>query len=249
MLRASDPQAALMHNLLPRLALAAAGVLLCLAAAAETVAGSGRIVSETRPVGDFDAIAVHGALRLDVRQAGTPRLQVQGDDNLLPLLETQVERGSLVIRPKPGVNLRPKQPIVVSVDAVTLKALSAAGANRVTVAQFKTPALALDLSGSGDASLRGLATESLKVDLAGSGDVEAEGSATRLAVSIAGSGDLRATALKSQDVEVRIAGSGDARVAAARRLVVSIAGSGSVRYAGDPALRQSIAGSGRVRRD
>lgn len=239
-----------MKALLPRLAGMAAGTLLCLAAWAETVAGSGRVVSETRPIGDFNAIAVNGALRLDVRQAGAPSLRVQGDDNLLPLLETRVESGGrLVIRPKRGVELRPRQPIVVTVDAVTLKALSAAGNNQVNVSGLKTPALTLDLSGSGDAVLRDLVTDSLSIDLAGSGDVDADGSARRLTVSIAGSGGLRATGLKSEEAEVAIAGSGDARVAAARRLQVSIAGSGSVRYAGDPVVRESIVGSGRVRRD
>jgi hypothetical protein len=249
MLRASHPSSALMNALLLRLAGMAAGTLLCLAAWAETVAGSGRVASETRPVGEFNAIAVNGTLRLDVRQAGTPRLQVQGEDNLLPLLETKVEGGRLLIRPKRGVEFRPRQPIVVTVDAVTLKALSAAGNNQVNVSGLKTPALALDLSGSGGAVLRDLTTESLSIDLAGSGDVDVDGSARRLEVSIAGSGDLRATGLKSEDAKVAIAGSGDARVAAARRLQVSIAGSGNVRYAGDPVVRESIVGSGRVRRD
>ena len=250
MLRASHPTWRVrMNTLFSRLAVGAAGALLCLAAWAETVTGTGRAATEIRPVADFNAVAVGGALRLEVRQGTAPRLQVQGDDNLLPLLETRVERGRLEIRPKRGVDLRPKQPIVVTLDVVTLKSLSAAGANRVSVSGLKTPALALDLSGSSEATLRGLVADTLNVDLAGSGDVEAEGSATRFEVAIAGSGDVRATALKSQEVKVSIAGSGDARVAAARKLDASIAGSGSVGYVGEPAVRQSIVGSGRVRRE
>ena len=61
-----------------RLALAVA-VILALAlvpAEAASVTGSGRIVSEARPVGGFDAIALRGSIDLVLRQSGREAVEV-----------------------------------------------------------------------------------------------------------------------------------------------------------------------------
>ena len=214
--------------------------------------GSGRAASESRPVGEFDAIAVSGSMDLVVRQTGAKEsVEVTADDNLLPLLETVVESGSsgrtLMIRFKRGENIRSKAPIKVSVNAVRLAALASSGSGHLLVEALKTPALKLSISGSSDARLNELQADALDVRIAGSGDVSATGNARQLKVSIAGSGDVNLNALAADDVTVSIAGSGDAVVQANKSLGVSIAGSGDVQYSGTAtAVRSSVAGSGHV---
>ena len=231
-------------------------------AQAASVQGSGNSATELRTLDTFEAVALSGAMDLVVRQGAQQSVQVQADDNLLPLLETVVEPGrngsTLKVRWKRegvfsgwgsgsnGIQTRSK--VLITVVVPKLSALAVAGSGDVRLETFNTPSLQLSMSGSGDARLNDLTTEELGVRISGSGDVSGKGSATRVKISIAGSGDVRLIEMRADDVSVSIAGSGDAAVFAQKALSVSIAGSGDVTYAGDAQVKSSVAGSGRVRR-
>jgi hypothetical protein len=216
------------------------------------VTGSGTAARETRTVGDFQAIELRGDFDLVVRQSGRSAVEVQADDNLLSMVETEVVDGrhgrTLRIGWRRGESVRTRADTLVTVDVAQLRAVSAAGSGDVRIDALTTPLFSLALAGSGDAKLARLATDELSVSLAGSGDVSAAGRTKRLTLSIAGSGDVAAHDLVAEEVKVSVAGSGDARVHADRELSVSIAGSGDVVYSGAAALKSSIAGSGSVRK-
>lgn len=215
--------------------------------------GSGKSATEQRSVGEFEAIAVSGALRVEVRQAAKEAVSVTADDNLLPFIETVVEASgagrTLHVRPKRGESWRTKNEIKVVIDVVKLNAISNAGSGRLVVATLKTPALKLSIAGSADAQLRELDTDSLQLSIAGSGDVRAAGRAAKLRLSIAGSGDASLNDLASEDVTVSIAGSGDAQVTANKSLAATVAGSGDLRYRGTATeLKTTVMGSGTIRK-
>lgn len=228
--------------------LALAPALLPAAAQAATVQGSGNTATETRTVPEFGAVASKGSIDVVVRQGAQPSVQVQADDNLLPLLETVVEGGSstLQVRWKHGESVSTRSKVLVTVVTPRLSALAVAGSGDIRLEAFNTPALQLAVAGSGDARLDNLSTEALTVSIAGSGDVSGKGSAARTKISIAGSGDVGLMELRSDEVTVSIAGSGDAAVNAQKSLSVSIAGSGDVVYSGAAQVTRSIIGSGSV---
>jgi hypothetical protein len=214
-------------------------------------AGSGRSASETRALPEFQAITLTGSMDVLIRQ-GAQQVQVQADDNLLPLLETAVEatkQGStLVVRWKRGESIYAKSKVQLTISLPKLSAVVASGSGDIQLEPYTTPALLVSLSGAGDVKFNGLSTEDLSLRIAGSGDVSGKGSATKLTVNIAGSGDVKLADLRSDEVDVQIAGSGDASVNAQKTLNVRIAGSGDVSYVGNAALKSKVAGSGSVTR-
>lgn len=240
-------RAALVAPLLVCLALGQ--VLLPATVQAATTRGSGTSASESRSVGEFQAVTLHGSMDLVVRQ-GAQSVQVQADDNLLPLLETVVEPGSngstLVVRWKKGHSLNSRSKVLVTVSTPRLSALASSGSGDIKLETFSSAALKLAMSGSGDVRFDQLTTEDLDITISGSSDVVGSGRATRLRIGIAGSGDVRLADLQADEVNIRIAGSGDAAVNAQKSLAVSIMGSGDVRYSGNPSLKTSVAGSGSI---
>jgi hypothetical protein len=192
----------------------------------EQVKGSGKVISESRTVSDYDSIALSGSGKIEVDQNGTESLSITADDNLLQYLTADVKGHELVLKVKSGYNLSPSKPIVFKVGVKSLKGVSCAGDT--------------------NAVLRGIQSEDLKLEIAGSGDMSAEGTADRQEITIAGSGKYVGGGMKSKDTKINIAGSGDAVVAASDSLDVSIAGSGSIKYYGDPRIKQSIVGSGTI---
>jgi len=218
----------------------------------EIVTGSGRIVTQTRAVSGYQAVAVDGALNVVLRQIGREGVEVRADDNLQALIETKVVKGrnggTLEIGPKEGASFSNEKEIVVTVDLISLRSLTLGGSGDATGHGIKTELLDVVMGGAGDVRLPDLKAGSLKVSIAGSGTFEASGRGSRFEIEIAGSGDVNAERFDADDVTVGIAGSGNANVKANKTLKVSIAGSGDVTYSGDAKVARSIAGSGSVAR-
>ncbi|TDP62238.1 head GIN domain-containing protein [Roseateles toxinivorans] len=217
----------------------------------ETVRGSGNVVTQTRAITGFDAISTRGGIDVLVRQSGKESVEVQTDDNLQSVLETQVVSGAkgrtLEISFKKGYSVSNHSKTLVTVDVIQLRALSIAGSGDVRAESINSPQLNLAIAGAGDMRLGKLSCDEIKISVAGSGDVVASGKTQKLSISIAGSGDVKTEGLAADDVSVSIAGSGDAVVAAKQNLTVKVAGSGDVKYVGNPAnIKSSIMGSGSV---
>lgn len=240
------------------LGLALASGLITLAIAAPTAAsamtvGSGKPASEVRAHSDFEAIALSGSFKLEVRQAAKESVTVSGDDNLLAMVETRVEAGNngrtLVIRNKRGESYRTRGELKVTVEVVKLTAVASAGSGDLSIEGLKTPLLKLSVAGSSDATLRGLESEALTVSIAGSGNVKASGSVKKVRLSIAGSGDAALNELNADEVSVSVAGSGDAQVVANKSLTATVAGSGDIRYRGNATeLKTTVMGSGTIKK-
>lgn len=214
--------------------------------------GSGQVVSENRQVPAFEAITSQSSVNLQVRQGDVASLKISGDDNLLPLLETTVDKGrhgdTLTIRWKRGESVYTRSKIQVDVVVPKLSAISVAGSGNVRLSPFSTPSLQLSVAGSGDMKFEQLKAEQLSIAISGSGDIGGSGTVQRVKASVAGSGDVRLADLKADEVEVRIAGSGDAQVQAMKTLDVTIAGSGDVTYTGDAQVKSKVSGSGSVKK-
>lgn len=218
----------------------------------EQIKGDGRIARETRQISGFDGISLSGHFELKLKQGGTPRLELEGDGNLLPYVETKVVEGrkgkTLEISVKRGYNVYSKQPLRIEIDLASLRAVGIAGAGKAELDSFKSEALDLSVAGSGTVVAPRVETGKLSLNIAGSGDIVAGGKAAEASISIAGSGNVKAAELAADELKVSISGSGDAAVQAVRKLKVSIAGSGDVRYSGNPEVSTSIAGSGSVKK-
>ena len=194
---------------------------------AATLSGSGTTVTEDREARNFTGISIGIPARVEVVQGSAEGVRISADDNVLPVIESVVERGVLKLRLREGVQLR-KATIRVTVNARAVESIG--------------------ISGSADVRAAALTTQRLGLSISGSGDMLLDGKAEEVDVRISGAGDVKIGRLAAQRASVSISGSGDATVWAREKLSVRVAGSGDVRYYGDPALEKRISGAGSVRR-
>jgi len=189
------------------------------------IQGSGRIIRQVRPVGPFDRVELEDSTNLEVRLGSTRSLTIEADDNLLPLLTTEVRGDTLVLASHGSYRTRHNPRVWLTVPDLR----------------------EVRLLGSGDVKLLGVANAGLTLDIEGSGDVEAVGRTQMLNATIEGSGDFNLRGLYARNARVRIEGSGDATVAVSDFLDASVAGSGDIRYSGHPGqVSVHRGGSGRV---
>jgi hypothetical protein len=214
----------------------------------ERVQGNGKIVKQNRDVGRFSALATSVGGNVEIRMGATESVSVESDDNIVPLIETVVEGGTLRIRPvRKDMNLDTRNMKIV-VQVRTLDKISVAGSGSVDANQLRVENLAVNVGGSGSINLRDIQSESVTVALGGSGDLKASGNTERMQVSIGGSGRVQAEHLAARTAAVSIGGSGQATVWAAKSLNLSVAGSGDIAYYGDPSVSKSVVGSGTIKR-
>jgi hypothetical protein len=144
------------------------------------VRGSGKLATEQRQVGPFQAVHVKNSAKVVLRQAAREAVEVTADDNIVGLVETTVtERDglpTLEIGSRRGASYTTSNPVVVTVDLVTLKALTISGAGAAVADNLKAGELKVRIQGSGDVQLHRLTVDALALSLAGSGDVAASAS-------------------------------------------------------------------------
>jgi len=214
----------------------------------KSVSGSGTIRSEIRAVSGFTGISLSLDAPVEIQQGETEGVTIETDNNLLPLVETVVENGTLKIRPATRNTSFSTKKMNIIVRVKTIDRLAIAGAGEIRAVGLKTSALKTSIAGSGDVRIDSLDVGALTVKIAGSGDFAATGSAASMEARIAGSGNIKTENLDTKAVEVGIAGSGDATVWARNALSVDVTGSGDIKYYGDAVVKKSIVGSGSVKR-
>jgi hypothetical protein len=212
------------------------------------VVGSGKSATETRDVPSFKAVRLEGSGQV-LLTVGSPRsLSVSGDDNLLPLVLTEVDGSTLRLGFKPGTGVRTVTPLVFRVTVPSLSGLAIAGSGDIV---GRSPILAdritMEIGGSGNIRAE-LAASQVTALIQGSGSIEVSGRTESQDIQIHGSGAYRAQGLQSDAASVQVFGSGDTTLSVARELTVSINGSGDVSYRGSPRVSVKNSGSGKVRR-
>jgi hypothetical protein len=212
----------------------------------ERVEGSGNVVDDERSVPGFSRLDVNGPIRVRVKAADANRVVVRADDNIAPLIETDVRDRTLVIGLRPGSSFRTRSRIEVQVQAKAMQGVTLRGAGDIRVDRVDAQVFEATLQGSGDINVGELHAGAVAVSISGNGDLRAKGDAGTLGVVIDGNGDLHFADLVAKTVAVSIRGNGDARVHAVEELQVSISGSGDVRYRGAPKITKAISGSGAV---
>ena len=210
------------------------------------VIGSGNVTTETRSVGGFHGVDLRNTGNVIVTQGDTEGLTIEGEDNILPLIETTVADGTLRIGFKDREEIHLTRRLVFRLSVKTLDSVLITGSGDITAQALKAERFAVKVLGSGNIGVDHLESGVVTVAIDGSGSVKLAGKAASQTVSVNGSGDYDAAGLKTGAATLNVAGSGDCEVSASETLDVSISGSGDVSYYGKPALTKHVSGSGSI---
>ncbi|HEY0380502.1 MAG TPA: head GIN domain-containing protein [Pyrinomonadaceae bacterium] len=191
----------------------------------EGTSGSGKTKVEKRSISGFKAVDISGAYAVEIVAQKEAGVEVEGDDNLLPLVRTEVNNGVLeIFNEKPYSS---RDAIRVRVSAPQLDAVSTSGASDIVVSNVKSDDFNLSTSGASNIKVSGEA-RAFELELSGAGGVDAK--------------DLR-----SENVSVHSSGAAEATVYATEDLSVSASGAGTVNYYGDPKnVSQHVSGGASI---
>jgi hypothetical protein len=208
----------------------------------ETVKGSGEVIAEERQLSEFKTIKLKGVGRVVLTQGQPHTINIETDDNIMPLIETAVQNNQLIIS-QGNYNLRPTK-MDFNITVAHLKGIAISGAGDVIgKSRFVSDNFFAKISGSGDITLE-LEVEELETTISGSGSMNLAGQTDRHDASISGSGKINAFDMQTQNLSLKVSGSGNCKVNATETLHARISGSGDVIYKGHPRITSKISGSG-----
>ena len=191
------------------IAISLSGCVVVLNDSSDYVKGNGSHATETRPVASATGLRIENRHRVDmevdVRVGGAPSLVIEGDNNLVPLVHTELLGDTLRVWTEERISS--SKPIRVRYTAPRLDRLESTGSVRTEV--------------------QGLAGGPLTVSHTGSGHLELRGQVDRLDVRHTGSGQLYADGLDSKNAKVNMVGSGRVNIGSVRGDALSVASSGS----------------------
>jgi len=208
---------------------------------------------EERPVGSFKNIITGGPLTVKITMGNKESLRLEGDQEAIANLTTEVSAGILTIKPKTKWSDWSRKynraEVTVYITAKKINSLTMSGSGNIEVENtINSPELIAILSGSGGIT----ATANVKTftgTISGSGSIKLSGKADNSNLTLSGSGGFKGKDFTVNDLSAQISGSAGIYITANKTIEAVISGSGNIRYSGNATVKKTIIGSGSIRKD
>lgn len=188
---------------------------------------SGKYASEPRNDFGFREIKAGNAVILIISVQEEFGITVEGEENLLKDVKTEVQGETLVISTKGKIS----------------------PTNKVRLKILMPELLNLELWGASEASVTNSKSNSLKILTGGTSKIKIDGETKSLEATANGASSIDAETLKTENAQVKTAGTSEITVSASNELTAEAFGASTVYYVGEPKnIKQNIAGASEIRK-
>jgi len=207
-------------------------LLIVLAVSISLSASAGR---QDRSVKGFNKIEVSGAFNVILTQGTTEKLVIKADDDILPMIITEVKGGTLIIRLENNTIINNKGELIAELTFINLEGIDISGAVKLNGTNaMKFSKLVIEGSGATEISLDMSATQ-LDCDLSGASKITLKGNAPLFDADLSGASDMDAENFRTRNCTLDCSGASKASVFATEVLKVDGSGATHVSYTGNPA--------------
>jgi len=223
-------------------------VLITGSSSCKKINGKGDVVRQTRNITGFNGITLSMDAYTYIRQDTVYKVEILAQQNILDVIETPVEGGSLTIKIKNHTTLGKHDAITVYISLPAVNSLNISGSGTIEGnVPLVSSNLNLVISGSGNIRLPAINVSELYANISGSGIISASSGTTATEnLNISGSGNIDLLNVVSESVYANISGSGSISVTANILLDGTISGSGNIFYMGNATVNAHISGSGSI---
>lgn len=208
--------------------------------------GSGKIVTETRTVGNFDGITVGGSFDVEVKIGPETIVEVEADDNVIRYIKTTVSGNNLKIRTENNHSFTNTH-MKVFVTTPALKNISAAASADVIVEDVIKSTGKLSFRASSSASIQAeVDAPEIETDASSSATITLSGKTKSHEAKASSSADIRSFGLLSEMTTARVSSGATIQVHASISLNARASSSGDVQYKGAASVNKSVSSSGSV---
>lgn len=190
------------------------------------IKGNGHQERQKRQVASFTSISTNGDFTVEVTCQKDLSLEIEGDDNVLPLITTEVSNN--VLQVKSTQNYSPSEPVRIRISVPNLEGLS--------------------VNGAGHFDIKGMNNDKFEIDSNGAPAITVAGTTKMIDIAANGAGKVDTQNLHAGRAVVDARGVARIDLDVSDQLDVDISGPSSVTYSGNPTVHQSIKGPGKLTR-
>jgi len=205
------------------------------------ISGSGNIISEERKVEGFSGILVSAGINLFISQGSIESLKIEAEDNIIPLLITEVKNGKLEIHYKHlGLSsLRLIKPVNVYATVKELNDLGVSSGATVKSEEINTDSIKINLS-SGASGELSIQTSSIDVNLSSGTNMRISGKTDIQKINLSSGSSYDALDFVSKSAAIDASSGSSAKINVSDGLDVNISSGGLVQYKGTPKISSDI---------
>jgi PBP1b-binding outer membrane lipoprotein LpoB len=190
------------------------------------VRGSGKRELQKREVSPFTSISTEGAFTIEVTCQKDLALEVEGDDNILNLVTSEVRNN--VLRLSNNGHYSTSEPVKFKIAVPNIEALKVSGAGKIDI--------------------KGMNNEKFVINSDGAPTITASGTTKLVDIHTNGAGKIDANSLHAARAVVNTNGVTQVEVDVKEQLDATVNGPASVTYKGDPVVNKHVNGPGKVER-
>lgn len=190
------------------------------------IKGNGKREMQKRQVAPFTSISTDGAFTIEVTCQKELSLEIEGDENVLEFITTEVDNN--ILRLDNNKSYSTSEPIRVKISVPNLEGLAVNGAGHIDV--------------------KGLNNEKFEIDSNGAPTIVASGTTKMVDIAANGAGKVDTQNLHATRAVVDARGVAKVDLDVSDQLDVEISGPSSVTYKGNPAVNKNIQGPGKLTR-
>jgi len=190
------------------------------------IRGSGKRELQKRDVAPFTSISTEGAFTVEVTCQKDLSLEVEGDDNVLELVTSEVRNN--VLRLKNTKNYSTNEPVKFKISVPNLEGFS--------------------LNGAGHIDIKGMNNEKFEIDSNGAPTITVSGTTKLIDIGVNGAGTINTTKLRASRGVVEANGAARIDLDVADQLDATVSGPSTITYKGDPVVNKTVRGPGKVER-
>jgi len=214
---------------------AALSVLLITTQACKTncIQGSGKDATDKRQVAEFSKLDIAGSFNVTLVQDSSNSVNINADDNILPIIKTAVSGDRLKISTD-NKNICNSKEISITIGVHNLKSIAASGAVQIASnGRLNLGDLDLHLSGATKLHLD-VAASNVETEGSGVSDITLKGQARSHAVELSGSGNVHAFDFVVGNYNIETSGQSDCEINVLNELNIHSTGASDIKYKGSP---------------
>lgn len=197
------------------------------------VKGNGTVTTENRTINQpFTAIKASEGLDVYLTQTDIESVSVEADENLQPVIITEVIDGVLNIHTKKNIGTCKSKKVMVNFKEVS-NITATSGSDVQATNTITTETLELETT-SGSAMNVNVNTNMLTCKATSGSGLQISGKTTKLIAEATSGSDIKAADLIAQSSEVKATSGADVTVNATKELIAKASSGGDIKYYGNP---------------
>lgn len=210
------------------------------------IVGSGVPAVEGRECAAFDRLKVSHAINAEVTLGTDFDVRISGDDNIVPLVDTDVLDGELRIRMRPDTRVNCKTPLEVTIQVPALRVLDVSGASQATISG-EVDLQSVEASGASKVVAATVSGEDVDASASGASRIELAGTCQSVTADVSGASTIDLKGLSAATVAVSCSGASTVHVGATESLSGNASGASTVTYTGDTEVAVSTSSASAVK--